>query len=158
RWYPYQRNITCVGTEDGSHLERQFPGVTFQRVQSGEPLPFANQSFDVVFSNAVLEHVGSDESQRRFLAELCRVGRSVFVATPNRWFPVEHHSGLPVLHYLPAPLFRRLLRLTHLKHWADEANLNILTSSSLRRLFPPSTSVDIRSVSVLGLPSNLVAF
>src|SRR5262245_29099709 len=110
--YPHPRNIVAVGTEDGSHLTRQYPGVTYQRVESGAPLPFPDRHFDVVFSNAVVEHVGSRASQAAFLREIARVGRGFFVTTPNRWFPVEHHTGVPLLHYLPARAHRAVLRLT----------------------------------------------
>ena len=79
-------------------------------MQPGEPLPFRDGEFDVVFSNAVVEHVGSRTAQAAFVGELCRVGKSFFITTPNRWFPVEHHTGLPLLHYLPASVFRSLLR------------------------------------------------
>ena len=45
-------------------------------------------TFDVVFSNAVIEHVGGEEEQLRFVAEALRVGRRAFITTPNRLFPV----------------------------------------------------------------------
>jgi hypothetical protein len=86
------------------------------------------------------------------------VGKAFFITTPNRWFPVEHHTGLPMLHYLPAPVFRSLLRGTRYKHWAEEANLNILTARELAGLFPDAAEVEVRSVRLFGLASNLVAF
>src|ERR1700682_2509408 len=43
QWYPYPQNITCVGTEDASHLARDFAGLTFRQIVAGEPLPFADQ-------------------------------------------------------------------------------------------------------------------
>jgi SAM-dependent methyltransferase len=156
--YPHPENITCVGTEDGSHLASRFPGLVYERVRPGDPLPFRDAEFDVVFSNAVLEHVGSRAAQAAFVRELCRVGRAFFITTPNRWFPFEHHTGLPLVHYLPARLFRALLRDTRYHHWAEESNLNILTASELRKLFPLSTTVEIRTIRLVGLPSNLVAF
>ena len=93
-----------MGTEDGSHLEERYPGLSYKQVQPGDPLPFRDAEFDVVFSNAVLEHVGSRSAQAAFVRELCRVGKAFFITTPNRWFPIEHHTGLPMLHYLPAPV------------------------------------------------------
>ena len=156
--YPYPKNVTCVGTEDGSHLAQRYPGLSYRRVTPGNPLPFRPAEFDVVFSNAVLEHVGSRRAQAEFVRELCRVGRSFYLTTPNRWFPIEHHTGLPLLHYLPAPVFRGLLRRTRYRYWAEEANLNILTAQDLARLFPSDAAVEVRSVRVAGLPSNLVAF
>ena len=67
----------------------------------GRRLPFADQSFDIVFSNSVIEHVGDWESQRQFASEIARVGRAFWVQTPNRGFPVEPHLMTPFLHYLP---------------------------------------------------------
>lgn len=156
--YPHPENLTCVGTEDGSHLAQRYPGLSYRQVRPGDPLPFRDAEFDIVFSNAVLEHVGSRRAQAAFARELCRVGRSFFITTPNRWFPVEHHTGLPLLHYLPASVFRGVLRRTRYRHWAEEANLNILTARDLAALFPPDVAVEVRSVRVAGVPSNLIAF
>jgi SAM-dependent methyltransferase len=158
RLYPYPQNIVCVGTEDGSHLMQVYPGLRFQRVESGAPLPFADRQFDVVFSNAVLEHVGSRDQQRAFLREVCRVGKSCFVTTPNRWFPVEHHTGLPLLHHLPKPLFRALIRRTRYAYWAEEAHLNLLGARELAGLFPAGVTPVIRRVRMAGFTSNLAAF
>ena len=157
RLYPYPNQITCVGTEDGSHLMQEYPGLRYIPVISGQPLPFKDRQFDIVFSNAVLEHVGSRGEQARFVAELRRVSKAFFVTTPNRWFPVEHHTGLPFLHYLPPSLFRALIRNTRYRYWADEANLNILTVPEMAKLFP-DTGTRIEIVRLLGIGSNLVAY
>lgn len=155
--YPYPNQITCVGTEDGSHLMKEYPGLCYLQVVPGQRLPFNDREFDIVFSNAVLEHVGSRGEQARFVAELRRVSKAFFITTPNRWFPFEHHTGLPFLHYLPPALFRGLIRNTRYRYWADEANLNILTASSMANLFPDAVA-HIEVVRVLGIGSNLVAY
>jgi hypothetical protein len=67
----------------------------------GCALPFGDGAFDVVFSNSVIEHVGAIDRQRRFAAEVRRVGRAYWVQTPNRWFPVEQHLLTPLVHWLP---------------------------------------------------------
>jgi SAM-dependent methyltransferase len=158
RFYPWPHKITCVGTEDGSYLAKKYPGLSFQRIEPGCPLPFADQAFDVVFSNAVLEHTGSHISQRQFLDELRRVGKAFFVTTPNRWFPVEHHTGLPLLHYLPTTVYRAVLRRTPYRYWADENHLNILTVNTTRQLFPPSAPIVAKSVRLYGIPSNIIVY
>ena len=110
RFYPYPTQVTAVGTEDGSHLTEQYRGLRYQSVEPGNSLPFATNQFDIVFSNAVLEHTGSRSSQAAFLKEVCRVGKRFFITTPNRWFPIEHHTGLPFLHFLPCAAYRACLR------------------------------------------------
>ncbi len=155
QFYPYKDRITCVGTEDGSHLESRYPGLQFLAVKGGQALPFGDGVFDIAFSNAVLEHTGSTAEQARFIAEIARVSRRFFVATPNRWFPVEHHTGLPLLHYLPQPLYRSLLRHTQYRFWADEANLNMLSRRQLRSLAPKNLDCEVVLVRVLGMVSNL---
>ena len=68
----------------------------------GRKPPFGDGTFELGFSNAVVEHVaGGREGQRRFVHELCRVARRVFVTTPNRCFPLEVHSLVPFAHWLP---------------------------------------------------------
>jgi SAM-dependent methyltransferase len=154
--YPHKAQITCVGTEDGSYLERQYPGISFQLVVAGEPLPYADNAFDIAFSNAVIEHVGDTAAQRQFLKEVCRVGKRVFVTTPHRWFPVEHHTGLPLLHYLPKPLYRRLLRNTPYEYWSYEENLNALTQPEFLGLFEDPSTITTKFVGPLR--SNMVAY
>src|SRR5260370_31026550 len=73
----------------------------------GLELPFRDKSFDVVFSNSVIEHVGDPWRQERFAREVARVGVRYFVQTPNRWFPVEHHLLTPLIHFLPRAWPRR---------------------------------------------------
>lgn len=156
--YPFPQRITCVGTEDGSHLVKEYPGLKYQCVKAGDNLPFRDRQFDVVFSNAVLEHTGSRESQAFFLDEICRVGQGFFVTTPNRWFPVEHHTGLPMVHFLPASLFRNIIRHTRYQYWAKEENLNILTAKELRRILPRRANAKVESVSLFNFTSNLIAY
>jgi ubiquinone/menaquinone biosynthesis C-methylase UbiE len=79
----------------------------------GRTLPFATHSFDWVFSNAIIEHVGDTLNQRRFADEIRRVAaRGYFVATPNRFFPIEPHTLLPFYQFLPSAVQRRVVRLS----------------------------------------------
>ena len=90
-------------------------------------------AFDIVFSNAVIEHVGGRERQRRFVSEAIRVGRRVFLTTPNRRFPIEVHTRLPFVHWLPDTLSHPVYRAVG-KEPATE--LNLLTRRSFESLFP----------------------
>lgn len=157
RWYPHKSMITCAGVEDAAHLESEYPGVKFRAVKPGEPLPFKDKEFDIVFSNAVVEHAGGQAGQRFFISELCRVGRAFFITTPYRFFPVEHHTGLPLLHFLPRRWHRACLGGKY-RYWADENNLRLLGREDFRRLFPPRIKPQIQLVRLFGFPSNIAAF
>jgi SAM-dependent methyltransferase len=159
-FYPHKNRITCAGTEDGAYLEKQYPGVCFVQVVSGQPLPFPERYFDIAFSNAVLEHVGDREQQRSFIAEILRVSKRFFIVTPNRWFPVEVHTGLPFLHYLPPFMFRKILSRTHFRFWASKKNLNFLSRTELANLFISGMKVtlEFRGIGIGCFRSNLIAY
>ena len=157
--YPHRERLVCAGIGDGTEVQKAYPGVRFTRIEPHQPLPFSDAQFDICYSNAVVEHVGSRERQREFIAELCRVARRVFVVAPNRLFPIEHHTGLPLVHYLPLPTFRALLRRSPFAYWAEEANLNPLDAADFKSLFPSGKSPEVRhaGLGVSIFKSNLVA-
>jgi SAM-dependent methyltransferase len=67
-------------------------------------LPFADETFDVVLSNHVIEHVGDATQQMLHLAELRRVMKPDalgYLAVPNRWMVTEPHYQLAFLSWLP---------------------------------------------------------
>lgn len=157
-WYPYKDKITAVGLDDASFLMQKHPGVIFVR-GDGRELPFGDQSFDVVHSSAVLEHVGGSKQQKRFIQELVRVSRrAVFFTTPNRWFPVEFHSLLPFVHWLPRSFFRRLLRNTRYDFFSYESNLHLLGRSDIENLCEDLniSSLVVESLRLIGCTSNLM--
>jgi hypothetical protein len=157
-WYPDKSRITAVSVDDAKHLEMVYPGLRFIQAD-GRDLPFGSGAFDFVHSSAVLEHVGSRQQQTRFLREAWRVARKgVFLTTPNRRFPVEFHTLLPLAHWLPVSLYRKLLMALGLEFFADENNLNLMSKRSLTRIAKAAgvERFDIQSVSLLGLPTNLL--
>src|SRR6266446_5605268 len=157
-WYPHKSRITAVGVDNAEFLESLFPGVRFVRAD-GRDLPFESGAFDFVHSSAVLEHVGSRQQQTQFLREAWRVARKgVFITTPNRRFPVEFHTVLPLIHWLPIPLYRKLLAALRYEFFADESNLNLLSVRSLTQTATAAAieRFDVGSVSLLGLSTNLM--
>ena len=146
--YPWQARVTAVGTHEGVRFRSRYPEAAFVQAD-GCDLPFADGEFDVCFSNAVVEHVGDRERQRRFVSEAVRVARRVFVTTPNRRFPIEVHTRIPFVHWLPRAGAVRAYELLG-KGWAKE--LELLSPSEFRSLFPEPDHVRI-----VGLFPTLVA-
>ncbi|HZO49334.1 MAG TPA: methyltransferase domain-containing protein [Gaiellaceae bacterium] len=130
--YPWPERITAVGLHDGAGFRARYPHVRYVQAD-GCALPFPDHAFDIHFSNAVIEHVGDAQRQRAFVEEAVRVGRRVFLTTPNRWFPIEVHTRLPLVHWLPARAAQRAYGLAG-KAWAAENRL--LGPAELRALFP----------------------
>jgi hypothetical protein len=156
--YPHAHRITATGFDAHSDLPQRYPGLQYVQVGPGR-MPFPDGAFDLVHCSAVIEHVGSRAEQVAFLSELWRVSRrGIFVTTPNRWFPVEFHTVVPVLHWLPAPVFRSCLRRLGRDFYADEANLNLLDRRALRTLASSAglNNVRVHGVSLFGWESNLV--
>src|SRR5882757_7872715 len=85
----------------------------------GCALPFADASFDIVFSNSAIEHVGTWERQQAFAREARRVGRRLWVQTPAREFFIEPHLIAPFIHWLPREWQRRLIRNFTVRGWLD---------------------------------------
>ena len=135
--YPWPDRITALGLNEGEHFRASYPEVRYVQGDA-HALPFEAGSFDVVFSNAVIEHVGDNAQQRRFVAESLRVASRAFITTPNRWFPVEVHTRLPLVHWLPDSVAHRAYDLAR-KPWAKENHL--LGPGSLRDLFPPEARI-----------------
>ena len=156
RLYPHPERLTATSIEDASFLEEQHPGLTFVRTD-GATLPFTDGQFGIAFSSAVVEHVGDRAAQRRFVEEMCRVSDRFFLTTPNRWFPIELHTFLPFVHWLPQRWHQAVLRRLGLRFWAETANLDLLTADELRGLFPADAVVRISRNRTLGWCSNLVA-
>lgn len=106
-----------------------YPG-PFVQADACVGLPFADHEFDLVYCSSVIEHV-APAARARFVAELRRVGRGLFLQTPAYSFPLEPHSLLPAAHWLPAAARRHYWRLGVQGEWEDVA---LLRRHELERL------------------------
>jgi Methyltransferase domain len=115
-------------------------------------------SFDLVFSNSVIEHVGGPDCQAAFAHEVRRMGRAHWVQTPSIWFPIEAHSGMPLWWFYPPAVRRSLIARWRKKlpAWTEMIEgTTVLRKSDLRRLFPDARIIVER---VCGIPKSYVAF
>jgi SAM-dependent methyltransferase len=141
--YPWPHRVTAVGHTGLDRFAAAFPQVTAVQAD-GRDLPFPDGHFDIGFSNAVVEHVaGGRAEQERFVHELCRVARRVFVTTPNRFFPLEVHTLVPFAHWLPR---RTRDRVLHARGFNDV--LEPLGPRELASLFPYSVRIVNRGMTL----------
>ncbi|MGO9240656.1 MAG: methyltransferase domain-containing protein [Bryobacteraceae bacterium] len=164
---PVRPRLVLLNTPRSAEGEPAAPGAAVV-FGDGRRLPFADHSFDLAFTNSVIEHVGDEASQLQFANEIRRVGKRYWVQTPNRWFPVEQHLWTPFVHFLPRRLQRAIVprfsvwrfvararedqRRYYLDHYLSTVRL--LSARDLRRLFPDARVIRER---LLGLSKSLVA-
>jgi SAM-dependent methyltransferase len=143
--YAYPENITALGVTEPKKFRLRYPMVDAV-VYDGKQFPFRDKSFDVCWSNAVLEHVGSFDDQALFLREIHRVSRQAFVTTPNRYFPIEVHTKIPFVHYLPVSI-RDFVYKKLGKEWATDGYMRLLSRGDLKKLLHAAgvSSYSIRS-------------
>ncbi|MCW1923516.1 class I SAM-dependent methyltransferase [Luteolibacter arcticus] len=125
--HPEHAQRTIVG--DGRHL-----------------VDVGDQSYDIAFSNSVIEHVGTWEDQQKFAAESRRVGKKLWCQTPARECPIEPHYMAPFIHWLPRSLQRRLMRRFTPWGWLSKPTkadidfmvdtTRLLTFREMKQLFP----------------------
>lgn len=140
-------NIHEISFDNAAHPEHYIRTLT----GNGCCLEFADQSYDIAYSNSVIEHVGSWEDQKAFATELRRVGGKIWCQTPAQCSPIEPHYLAPFIHWLPYTLQRKLIRHFTLlgliekpsQAEVDEmvSSIRLLTHREMRQLFPDCTII-----------------
>ena len=140
------------------------PNIRFQRADALH-LPFKNNSFDIAYSNSVIEHVSTWDNQQLFAREVSRVAPRVWVQTPAREFFLEPHLLTPFIHWLPHRWRRRLIR--HFTVWGrvtkpsrarvDDflSEVRLLSKDEMPQLFPDCS---IYVEKWMGLTKGYVAY
>lgn len=132
----------------------------------GCALQFGDKSYDVAFSNSVIEHVGSWERQQAFAKEIRRVGKSVWVQTPAFGCPIEPHYLAPFVHWLPKKFRAKIIRWVSPRIWMERTPVSainemvettrLLTKREMKMLFP---DCEIYTERLLGfIPKSYIAF
>jgi hypothetical protein len=119
---------------------------------------FEERSFDAVFSNSVIEHVGAAERRQAFATEARRLGKSYWVQTPSGWFPIEAHCGMPFWWLYPARLRQFFIARwrRNLPAWTEMVEqTTVLTKKELGRLFPEAKILTEKS---LGISKSYIAY
>lgn len=159
---PGDVDITLLNIEHQAVTSEKFTSA----VGDARSMPqFPDRSFDVVFSNSVIEHVGSYENQKRMAGEVVRVGRRYFVQTPNKRFPLEPHFLFPWFQYLPSWARAQLVHRFDVGWYkripdyeaakAEVDSIQLLTRRQFTALFPGSR---LHVEKLAGLPKSFVAY
>lgn len=115
-------------------------------VADGCALPYIDKSYDVVYSNSVIEHVGNYEKQRAFANECRRVGKRLWIQTPAYEFFIEPHFLAPFIHWTPRNLRLKLVRFFTVWGWVEKPSpdriretvdeIRLLRYHEMKELFP----------------------
>ncbi len=159
RFVPHRLSITIVnlpgetGADMPSHHELRF--VEGDACDLSE---FDDRSFDLVFSNSVIEHVGDEQRQAAFAQEVRRLGDCYWVQTPAKWFPIEAHTGMPLWWFYPESTRRFFLSRWRdkLPDWSESmAQTRVLTRERMQDLFPGAR---VYVEAVAGIPKSYTAY
>ncbi|MDN3203831.1 class I SAM-dependent methyltransferase [Algoriphagus sediminis] len=146
------------------HLEESsHPSVKAITGDATDMSNFENEQFDLVFSNSVIEHLYSFDSQKKMADEVMRVGKRYFIQSPNRSFPIEAHYALPFAQKMPKSWVYFLLtktRFSRLQRWEEKDarqyldEIRLLSQDEMKTLFPGS---ELYFEKVFGLVKSFAA-
>ena len=117
-----------------------------------------NFKSDLVISNATIEHVGNYDNQKTMfdnMIKLCK--KMIIISTPYRYHPLEFHTKIPLIHWLPKNIHRKILKNIGLTFFSKEENLNLLSKSDFNN-FVESKKIkgEFRYIKFLFFKSNLI--
>ncbi len=125
-------------------------------VAAGERLPFADDSFDVILSHEVIEHVADDRQTACEMLRVSKAGGRILLFCPNRWYPFEthghywrgayHFGNSPFVNYLP-------------KRWRDRLapHVRAYTAAEIRRLLDIDGARILHHGRIYGGYDNIIA-
>ena len=115
-------------------------------------------SSDLVISNATIEHVGGVLNQKKMIENIIKLTKKIFViTTPNRFHPIEFHTKIPLIHWFPKSIYRKILKFLGLYFYANEENLNLLTVDELKKILDSQKIVyEIKFLKLFFFKSNII--
>ena len=119
---------------------------------------FYDFSSDLVVSNATIEHVGNTLNQKKMLENIIKLTKKIFVlTTPNKFYPIELHTKIPLIHWFPKSIYRKILKFLGLSFYADEKNLNLLSVNELKKMLDNyKIKYEIRFIKLFFFKSNII--
>ena len=92
------------------------------------------------------------------IKNIIKLTKKIFIiTTPNKFYPIELHTKIPVIHWLPKSIYRRILKFLGLSFYADENNLNLLTINELKKMLDDKKiTYEIKFIKLFLLKSNII--
>ena len=117
-----------------------------------------NFKSDLVVSNATIEHVGNYNNQKTMVSNMNKLSKKiVIISTPYRYHPLEFHTKIPFIHWLPKKIHRMILKKFNLVFYSKEENLNLLSKSDLSSFIKNERiRSEFKYIKFLFLRSNLI--
>ena len=117
-----------------------------------------NFKSDLVISNATIEHVGKYDNQKTMFDNMIKLSKKmIIISTPYRYHPLEFHTKIPLIHWLPKNIHRKILKNIGLTFFSKEENLNLLSKSDLSSFIKnEEIKSEFRYIKFLFLRSNLI--
>jgi hypothetical protein len=161
------KRIDCLNLHEVNWENSRHPNFRIRAlVGDGCSLPYGNNSYDILFSNSVIEHVGDWEKQKAFAREARRVGRRLWIQTPALECPIEPHFLAPFVHWLPIFIRRRLLRWFTPWGWIQKPTqeeidkiisfTKLLSKKQMKELFPDCVIITERLWGIF--PKSYIAY
>ncbi len=160
------KHIDCVNLHAYPWEPAQAPQHSISTlIGNGCALVMKDRSYDIAFSNSVIEHVGDLDAQRAFAKEMMRVGKRMWVQTPAYECPIEPHFLAPFIHWFPKSVRRALARNFTVWGWSQRPNkeevrdfvdfTRLMTKKEMVAVFP---GCEIRTERLLGVfPKSYIA-
>jgi len=153
--------ITLLNLE---HIKPSYQNVVSVLGDARDMHIFHDGQFDVVYSNSVIEHLGSIEDMRKMAGEIQRVGKRYFLQTPYLYFPIEPHFVFPLFQFLPISWRVFLVRHFNLgwigriqepvRAEREIRSIKLLSKTQLHSLFPDAA---IKEEKIFGVTKSLLA-
>jgi SAM-dependent methyltransferase len=156
KYYAFPGQITALSIDKADLFRNKYPQVNVIEY-SGGTFPFRDNEFNIAHCNAVIEHVGGIGKQIQFVKEIYRVSIKSFLTTPSRWFPIEIHTHLPLLHFLPKNIFDWVLHKIG-KQWASGEYMHLLSKKQLKNILRAAdiSNFCIETIRFFGFPNQYI--
>lgn len=137
-------NVKQSAIDEGGVTSLAEAGCFHFEVYDGRYIPRPDQHYDLLLSNSVLEHVAPSD-RRHLVSEMNRVAARLFVQTPAKLFPVDPHFLMPLVHWAPRSVGRRLAAVSPWRVLSGSSRAeaeayfdttDLLSKRQLRQLFP----------------------